>query len=168
MALFKCEICGGDLAVSLNSELAVCENCGNTAEVDSEELGKIRRIYREAEVKTYTQSVSAYQDAINLFQSISYVKEAREKIAACENRLSELKEAEENRAESNAKSDKSAGRIGIIILIMFTVVLALLISGIVYIVYHLKAGDLSPTATAIIISVIAVSFVALIISKIKS
>ncbi len=168
MALLKCDVCGGNLAYSLNSKFAVCENCGKTFEADFEELSKIQRLYRAAELKTYVNSADGYREAINQLQSISYVKEAREKIAEYESRLAEAEKAEGERANDKEKSDSSDGKIGVIIIVVLCVFVAFAIAGAAYIIYHLKAGDLSPTATAIIISVIAVLVVTLIISKIKS
>ncbi|MBQ9227475.1 MAG: hypothetical protein IJ168_01485 [Eubacterium sp.] len=168
MATQKCEMCGGTMAYSLNSEYAVCENCGNSVVADCKELDRIHRIYKNADLKMHMNSVEEYTDAINQLNTISFLKEAREKISYCESRLLELKEAEKKREEAKGQSDKNDGKIGIIILVLFLLLIGAAIAGAVYIIYHLKAGDLSPTATAIIISVVVMSAVLALIGKIKS
>lgn len=168
MAQLKCKTCGGDLALSINSDYAVCENCGNKSDVDFQELGRIRRIYRDAELKTYTNSVDGYQNAISQLQTISFVTEAKEKIALYESRLTEVRELEAKRNADKEKEEKSSSKIGVVILIFFILLLALVVAGIVYVIYHLKAGDLSPVAIGVIAAIAAVTIILMIIGKIKS
>lgn len=163
-----CPNCGGDFILSVNSQYAQCENCGNTASVDTEELAKIRKIYRSAERQMHLNSAAGYNEAVNILQPISFVSEAREKLDYCDKRLSELKLAQSRKAEAKEQSDKKDTAIGIIFVVLLLLVVALAIAGAIYIIYHLRAGDLSPTAITVIISVVAVLAVLMIISKIKS
>lgn len=168
MNFFKCPVCGGKLIISVNSEYARCENCGNTAEVDSGDLGEIRSVYESALRKIRLNSAAGYTDAINQLKTIPFVSEAGDKIAFCENRLAEIKEAEAKRAEIREQTDKNDTKTGIIILILFLLVIAFAIAGAIYIAVHLYRGDLSPKAVTAIVSVIVVFAVLTIIGKIKS
>ncbi|MBR1531027.1 MAG: hypothetical protein IJ643_03080 [Eubacterium sp.] len=168
MSVSKCETCGGTMIYSINSEYAVCENCGNTAEADSNELARIRGVYKSAELKTCLNSIDGLKDAINQFQSISNTKEVPERIAYCENRLKEIKEKKENSTELKEQSDTKDKSIGIIVLIFVILIIAFAIAGAVYIIFHLIRGDLSTTATIIIVAVAIVSALLLIINNIKS
>jgi uncharacterized protein YqhQ len=163
-----CPVCGGKFILSVNSQVAVCENCGKTAEVDAEALATVRKSYRSAEQKIHRNTAADYSEAINLLQGISFVKEAQEQTELCSKRLGEIKDEQERREESKKQSDKNDSIIGYIFLILFLLVVALAVAGAVYIIYHLKMGDLSPTAIAIIASAIGVFTVSLIIGKIKS
>ncbi len=164
----KCKICGGKLHVSVNSEFAQCENCGNSAEIDSAELGRIREIYESANRKICLNSRAGYTDAINQLQTIPFVTEARDKIALCETRLAEIKETEAKRAEIQEQTDKNDAKTGIIIMVLILLVILLAAAGAVYIAVHLFRGDLSPKAVTAVICVIAVFAVIAIIGKIKS
>ena len=168
MEEFKCKICGGRLAVSLRSERCVCENCGNTFDVEPQDIKKLKSIYRQAELKTHMNSLAGYQEAISLLQTIPNVEEAKEKIAFFQSRLSSLKEAQQEKAQTQEKTEKNNSKIGIIILVFALLFLALAVAGIVFIIFKLKTGTLSPTATAIIIAVAVISVVLMIISKLKS
>ena len=164
----KCKICGGDLLFSVHSEYASCENCGNNAEIDLQELGRIRRIYESAERKMRLNSKVGYKDAIIQLRSISFVSEAKEKISFCENRLREIAEAEAKRAETEKENAKSETKTGIIVIILLLLVVLALIAGAVYIIIHLVRGDLSPTAIAVIVSVIVFFIIITVIGKIRS
>lgn len=163
-----CPVCGGQYILSVNSQVAECENCGKTDEVDIDTLSAIRKTYRSAEQKIHRNTAADYSEAINLLQGISFVKEAREKADLCEKRLGELNDSRARQAEAKMQSDKNDSRIGFIFLILFLLVIALAVAGAVYIIYHLKMGDLSPTVSAIIICVVAVFAVSVIIGKLKS
>lgn len=168
MPILKCEICGGDLELSVNSEYSVCENCGNTAKADSVELERIRRIYKNAEQKTRLNSIDGYKSATDQLETIPFVTEAQDKIAFCEKRLIELKATEAKRNADKEQTEKNDSKIGIIILVLFLLMIALVVAGGIYVIYHIKCGDLLPTATEVIITAVAVTVIALIISKIKS
>ena len=163
-----CEIGGGKMLFSVNSDHAECENCGHTADADPDSLAKVRKAYRNAESKMHLNTEDGYNEAISRFQALDFIKEAKGKAELCENRLSLLKEDKARREKSKEESDKTDTRIGILFLILFLLVLALAIAGLVYIIYHIKMGDLSPTATAVIIAVVAIFAVSVIIGKIKS
>lgn len=168
MPVSKCETCGGRLIYSLISEYAVCESCGNNAKADTQELLRVRSIYKSADLKTRLNSVDGLTDAITQFESISNVKEVPERIAYCENRLKELKEKKENSAEAKEQSDNKDKSIGIIVLFFVILIIVFAIAGAVYIILHLIRGDLSTAATIIIVAVAIVSALLLIINNIKS
>lgn len=164
----KCKTCGGKLSVSVNSGYAQCENCGNPAEIDPGELDRIRGIYESADRKIRLNSAAGYKDAINQLQTIPFVSEARDKIAFCETRLAEIKEAEAKRTEIQEQTDKNDTKTGIIIIVLIMLVILLVIAGAIYIAVHLYRGDLSPKAVTAIVSAIVVFAVLTIIGKIKS
>ena len=163
-----CPVCGGQFILSVNSQVAVCENGGKTADVDAETLATVRKTYKSAVQKIHQNTSSGYSEAINQLQGIYFVKEARGQMEYCEKRFGELKDEQARREESKKQSDKNDSRIGYIFLILFLLVIALAIAGAAYIIYHLKTGDLSPTAIAVIASVAGVFTVSLIIGKIKA
>lgn len=165
---YNCKICGGRLSISVNSEYAQCENCGSSAEVSPEELGRIRTIYESALRKIRLNSAAGYKDAINQLQTIPFVSEAQDKIDLCEKRLAEIKEAEAKRAEVQEQTDKNDTKTGIVIIVLIMLVILLAIAGAIYIAVHLYRGDLSPKAVTAIVSVIVVFAVLTIIGKIKS
>ena len=73
----QCPICGGTLEISLLSGEAVCEACGNRARVDFDRTAEYRRIYHEAEKAACLNTAAGYAEAIELLESISFVKEAK-------------------------------------------------------------------------------------------
>lgn len=163
-----CETCGGKLIVSVNSKEAACDNCGNIAEISAEDFSEIKKAYRSAEQKMHLNTVSGYKDAINILQAISFVTEAEEKTLLCEKKLAELKAAQQERDEAKKEKDKKDTLVGVIFFVFFLLLVVLLIAGAAYIIYHLKLGDLSPTAIKVIISVIAVLVILTVIGKLKS
>ena len=165
---YKCKICGGKLNISINSGYAGCGNCDNVTEVDSGELASIRSVYESAQRKIRLNSSDGYKEAISLLQTIPFVSEAGERIAFCENRLAEIKEAEAKRAEIQEQTDKNDTKTGIIIIILILLVILLAAAGAIYIAVHLYRGDLSPKAVTAIICAVAVFAVITIIGKIKS
>lgn len=168
MAILKCEICGGNLIYSLNSEYIICENCNNKSVADIQELSRIRRIYRDAEHRAKTNSVNECLTAINQLESISFVSEAKDKLEKCEKHLKELKSDELRQTETEIITDKNNEKIGVIIIILFVVAFALAITGAIYIIHHIGLGDLSPTATIITFSILLLLFISVIINKFKS
>ena len=108
------------------------------------------------------------EDAINILQAISFVTEAEEKTLLCEKKLAELKAAQQERDEAKKEKDKKDTLVGVIFFVFFLLLVVLLIAGAAYIIYHLKLGDLSPTAIKVIISVIAVLVILTVIGKLKS
>ena len=163
-----CPVCGGQYVLSVNTDYAKCENCGKTEKTDTDTFSHIRRIYTEAEQKIHLNSAEGYTEAIELLQSIPFVSETEERIRFCEKRLTELKDTKTRQDESKEKTDKRNARIGIYILIVILLTVVLIVAGLVYVIYHFRAGDLSPVSTGIFIAVIIALFIMLVIGKIKS
>ena len=96
------------------------------------------------------------------------MSETEERIRFCEKRLAELKDTKARQDENKDESDKRNARIGIYILIVILLTLILITAGLVYIIYHLRAGDLSPVSTGIFIAILIILFLAPVIGKMKT
>ncbi len=164
----KCEICGGKLNITIGSDIAVCDSCGNSATIPAADVRKYQDIYRSAEAPMRQNSVSGYEDAIRKLQPIAFIPEAQEKITFCENRIAELREKQRNQEQSKEESEKSDSKTGVIVIVVICLLLLALIVGAVILVIHLFKGDLSPRATTIIVAAIIAVVVFAIIGKIKS
>ncbi|MBQ9552691.1 MAG: hypothetical protein IJU96_07995 [Clostridia bacterium] len=164
---FKCPVCGGTLEISLFSASAVCESCGNRSQVDFNQTKEYRQVYHEAEKLACLNTVDGYTKAIELLDSIPFVKEAKEKSAAYHKRIQEIREKKEAQQEAEKTSGKHETVFGIaLIVLVILIVLAAVAAGAVIFV-RLVRGELSTQTTIILVIVIAVLVVGAIVGKIK-
>lgn len=67
--IFKCKMCGGDLVLEPNSNIATCEYCGTTQTVPSLGDEKLARLYNRANQyrmdSEFDKAYSAYESIIN-------------------------------------------------------------------------------------------------------
>ena len=73
----KCEICGGKLNITIGSDVAVCDSCGNSATIPAADVRKYRDIYKAAEMLMRLNSVSGFEDAIRKLQTIAFIPQAQ-------------------------------------------------------------------------------------------
>ncbi len=92
MATYKCKTCGGDLVLTIGSDTAFCDHCGQAAAVGSQDVKKYQDIYQSAETLMRTDTLSGYEDALTRLQSIAFIPQAKEKAAFCEKRIKELQQ----------------------------------------------------------------------------
>ncbi len=164
----KCEICGGKLNITIGSDIAVCDSCGNSATIPAGDVRRYQDIYKSAETLLRLNSISGYEDAIRKLQPIAFIPQAQEKIAFCENRIGELRERQQKQEKSKEESDKRDSKTGVIVIVVICLLLLTLIAGAVILGIHLFRGDLSPRAIAIIVAAIVAVIVVAIIGKIRS
>ena len=166
--MVKCEICGGKLNITIGSDIAVCDSCGNSATIPAADVRKYQDIYRSAEMLMQQNSVSGYSQAKLKLQTIAFIPQAEEKIAVCENRIAALRERQKTQAQAKEEAEKRDGRTGVIVIVVVLLVLLAIIAGAVYLAVRFYRGDLSPRAIAILIAAVVVVIAIAIIGKSKS
>ena len=168
MATYKCKTCGGDLVLTIGSDTAFCDHCGQTAAVGSQDVKKYQDIYQSAETLMRTDTLSGYEDALTRLQSIAFIPQAKEKAALCEKRIKELQQLQPDIDRRKNHNDKKDTKLGIVIAAFLVLLLAALAVGIAYVIYRLIKGDLTQTDIIIIGSVAAAFVVLLIVGKVRS
>lgn len=168
MANYKCNICGGNLILTIGSDTAFCDHCGQAEPVDPQDVIKYQDVYCSAETLMRTDTLSGYTDALTRLQSISFIPEAKEKAVLCEKRIKELQQLQPDMDRRKNHNDKNDTKLGVIIAVFLVLLLAALAVGIAYVIYRLIKGDLTHTDVIIIGSVAAAFVVLLIVGKIRS
>ena len=168
MATYKCKTCGGNLVLTIGSDTAFCDHCGQAEPGDPQDVKKYLDIYQSAETLMRTDSLSGYTDALTRLQSISFIPQAKEKAELCEKRIEQLQTVHNEKIRRKESDDGKNARLGIVITIMIVLFLAAFVVGVVYVVVHLYKGDLSQTEIIVIASVAVVFVLLLIIGKIRS
>jgi len=168
MTQHKCNTCGGDLILTIGSDRAVCDHCGQATAVDPQDVIKYQDVYRSAETLMRTDTLSGYTDALTRLQSISFIPEAKEKAVLCEKRIKELQQLQPDIDRRKNHNDKNDTKLGVIIAVFLVLLLAALAVGIAYVIYRLIKGGLTHTDVIIIGSVAAAFVVLLIVGKIRS
>ncbi len=163
----QCPICGGTLEISLLSGEAVCEACGNRARVDFDRTKEYRRIYHEAEKAACLNTAAGYAEAIELLESISFVKEAKSKTADYQTRAQELRERQAARSKEEKASGKRDTAFGTVLIVLVILIVLAALVGAFVVVFRLVRGELSPQMTVAVIVTIAVLVIGAIIGKIK-
>ncbi len=166
--MYKCEVCGGKLNMTIGSDIAVCDSCGNRATIPAGDVRKYQDIYKAAELLMQRNSVVGYSEAKMKLQAIAFIPEAEEKIAVCENRIAELRERQKTQAQTKAETDKRDSKTGIILIVTVLLILLAIAAGIIYLAIRFYRGDLSPRTIAIIIAAVVVVIAIAIIGKTKS
>ncbi len=167
MAIHKCNICGGDLILTIGSDRAVCDHCGQAAAVAPQDVKKYQDIYQTAETLMRTDTLSGYADAMQRLQVIAFIPQAKEQIAVCEQRIKALKQAKADIRRPREKEDKKSAKIGVILFVLLLVFLLAVVAGIGYAIYRLIHGNLSQTEVIVLASVAAAFLVVVIIGKIR-
>lgn len=167
MTSFSCPVCGGKLNIRIGSELAVCENCGNSAGVDPADAARFSAVYREAERAMRRNSAAGYREAIRTLQEIAFIREAEELTAECERRLSALKSDQILRQETEKTSEKRNAALGVILLALAVLFCAAAIAGVVFLAVRLANGALAPGDVTAFLGVAVLAAVLVILSKLK-
>lgn len=168
MAVHKCKTCGGDLVLTIGSDTAFCDHCGQAESVDPQDVKKLQDIYQSAETLMRTDSLSGYTDALTRLQSIFFIPQAREKAAFCEKRIKQLQKVHDEKTRRKESDEGKDTRLGIVIAAIIVLFFAVLVASVVYVAYQLYKGDLSQTEIIVIASVAVVFVLLLIIGKIRS
>ena len=168
MSKHKCNTCGGYLILTIGSDRAVCDHCGQATAVDPQDVIKYQDVYRSAETLMRTDSLSGYTDALMRLQSISFIPQAKEKAAFCEKRIKQLQTVHVEKTRRKEIDEGKDTRLGIVITIMIVLFLAAFVVGVVYLAFQLYRGNLSQTEIIVIASVVIVFVLLLIIGKIRS
>ena len=168
MEKYKCKTCGGDLIITIGSDRAVCDHCGQAAEIDAKDVKKYQNAYNNAEILMRTGTLAGCEEALTRLQAISFIPQAREKALYCEQRLEELRKAqEERRKRAGMDTGRKDSAIGIILLVLLAVFFLAAVGCAVYVVYRLIKGDLSQTEVIVLIAVAAVFAALLVLGKLK-
>ncbi len=168
MVNHKCLMCGGNLVLTIGSDTAFCDHCGQAEPVDPQDVKKYQDIYQSAETLMHTDSLSGYTDALTRLQSISFIPQAKEKAAFCEKRIKQLQTLHDEKTRRKEIDEGKDTRLGIVITIMIVLFLAALVVSVVYVAFQLYKGNLSQTEIIVIASVAVVFVLLLIICKIRS
>lgn len=168
MADNKCKICGGNLVITIGSNMAVCDHCGQSEPVSEQDVKKYLDIYKRAEVLMRTGTLSGFCDASDILQSISFIPQAREKAEVCKTQIEKLKKVAQEKKQQNDSENSKGTVIGIVIIVLILLLLSAALFGIGYLIFHLVKGDISQTGMTVLI-VSAVVLVALtVIGKLNS
>ena len=168
MTKHKCSTCGGDLILTIGSDRAVCDHCGQAVAVDPQDVKTYQDLYQSAETLMRTDTLSGYEDALTRLQSIAFIPQAKEKAALCEKRMRELQRAQGERKLKKAQNTGSGTALGVVVAVVVVLFILAAIAGVVYAGYRLIRGELSQTEIIVFASVAAVLVLLLIIGKIKS
>lgn len=168
MTKHNCSTCGGDLILTIGSDRAVCDHCGQAVAVDPQDVKTYQDLYQSAETLMRTDTLSGYEDALTRLQSITFIPQAKEKAALCEKRIKELQQLQPDIDRRKNHNDKKDTKLGIVIAVFLVLLLAALAVGIAYVIYRLIKGDLTHTDVIIIGSVAAAFVVLLIVGKNRS
>lgn len=167
MRAFTCPICGGKLNIKIGTEYAACDSCGSLTKINPEEAERLREIYRSAERSMRLNSVEGYEEALRQLDSISFIEEARKKATECENRMHDLQADLQRRQTPDSASESRNTSFAGVLLAITLVFCAAAFTGIVYLVLRLIRGTLSPTATALVITLAALAVVFAFLNKLK-
>lgn len=167
MRAFACPVCGGKLNITIGTEYAVCDSCGNVTKIDPAEAERFTQIYRSAQRSMGLNSVEGYEAALRELDTIPFIEEARKKRADCERRLRALQADMARRQMSGPASEQQNTSFAGILLALTLVFCAAAFTGIVWLILRLIRGTLSPTATAVVIALSALAIVFSFINKIK-
>ena len=166
MARYECKTCGGELIVKIGADTAVCDHCGRSVMLDPKDVKHYQDTYRSAERMMRTGTMEGYNAALTRLRSISFIPEAREKAADCEQQMETLRRNKaDGRKVSGGNSRNTA--IGVIIVVLTMVLLLAIIGAVGVAVYHLIKGDLSTTQIIVMAVAAAVLVILLIIGKLK-
>lgn len=165
MTSFSCPVCGGKLNIRIGSELAVCENCGNSAGVDPADAARFCAVYREAEGAMRRGSAAGYREAIRTLREIAFIREAEELTAECERRLAALKSDQILRQETEKTSEKRNAALGVLLLAVTLLVCVGAIAGAAYLVFRLLRGGPAPGELATVAGVAVLAVLLILFSK---
>ena len=112
-------------------------------------------------------SVEGYGEALRRLDSISFIEEARKKATECENRMHDLQADLQRRQVSGPASEQQNTSFAGVLLALTLVFCAAAFTGIVYLVLRLIRGTLSPTASALVITLAALAVVFAFLNKLK-
>ncbi|MCR5611820.1 MAG: hypothetical protein K6F68_08355 [Clostridiales bacterium] len=154
MQNFKCPVCGGKLNVKIGAEIAACEACGSISPVNEEDVRRFKAIYQKATVAMNKRTAAGYNEALNLLEPITFIKEASELSGQCRDKLKELEQTQLLRTAREKESNKRDTVAGIIFAVILLLVIAAIIAGAVYCVIRLIHGQLSPAAIGVIAGVV--------------
>lgn len=164
----KCMICGGDLVLTIGSETAVCDHCGQASAVDPQDVKKYLRIYQDAERLTHSGTVSGYKEAVTLMETIAFIPQAKEKIDLYENQIDALRLKKDRQEYRKAAGEKSNTAVGVV-LTVFVVLFILAAVGLIgFEIYRFVKGEMSQKEMIVSIAVAAAAAVLLLIGKIRS
>lgn len=135
--------------------------------IDPAEAERFTKVYRSARQSMGLNSVEGYEAALRELDSISFIEEASKKRMECEKRLRDLQEDLTRRQVSGPASESQNTSFAGVLLAITLVFCAAAFTGIVYLVLRLIRGTLSPTATAVVIALAALTVVFAFLNKLK-
>ena len=168
MAVHKCNICGGNLILTIGSDRAVCDHCGQTAAVDPREVIEYRDIYLSAKALMRTGTLAGYEDALTRLQAISFIPQAKEKAALCEKRMKELRQSQDEQKRLRRGDEGNHTALGVIVVVLTVLFLLAAAAGVGYVIWRAVRGELTQTDLIVIGSVAALLVLLLFIGKIRS
>lgn len=167
MRAFTCPVCGGKLNIKIGTEYAICDSCGSLTKIDPAEAERFTKAYRSAERSMRLNSVEGYEAALRELDQISFIEEARKTRADCERRLRALQADMARRQMSGSASEQQNTSFAGVLLALTLVFCAAAFTGIAYLAFRLIQGPLSPTATALVITLAALAVVFAFLNKLK-
>ena len=168
MSIFKCKTCGGDLVLTIGSDTAYCDHCGQPSPVDPQDVKEYLDVYESAERLMRTGTLSGCEDALIRLRTISFIPQAKEAAELCEKKIEELRVNRSEKESQKADDEKKSASLGALIIGLIVLFLLAILACIGYAVFRLVQGDLSRTEVIVLIAVAAVFALLLIIGKIRS
>lgn len=168
MANYKCGVCGGDLILTIGSDTAVCDHCGQARAIDPQDVKKYQDIYRIAETLMRTDTPSGYADALTRLQSISFIPQAREKAAFCEQRIEALRRSPRAGLQRKTEDGGHDTAVGVVVLVLLVVFFLGALACVGWLLYRLFRGELTQTQVIVTAVVAAVFVLLLIVGKLRA
>ena len=167
MRLLTCPVCGGKLNIKIGTQYAACDSCGNLTKIDPVEAERFARVFQSAQRSMRLNSVEGYEAALRELDTISFIEEARKTRADCEKRLRDLQADLQRRQASGPASESRNTSFAGALLALTLAFCAAAFTGIAYLAFRLIQGPLSPTATALVITLAALAVVFAFLNKLK-
>ncbi len=163
----KCPVCGGDLVLTIGSDRAVCDHCGEARAVDPRDVKKYADVYNTAETLMRTGTRAGYEDALTRLQAISFIPQAREKAALCEQRLQTPASGLHRTAPTDGGEEKGSVALGVIIAVLTALFFAAAVFCTGWAIYKLSRGQLTPTQIVLLLAAAGLFAVMLLIGRSK-
>ena len=164
----KCATCGGDLILTIGSDRAVCDHCGEAGAVDPQDVRKYENVYRAAETLMRTGTRTGYEDALTRLQTIRFIPQANEKAELCEKKLNDLQLRRTQTAAPDGGGEKSHMALGVTVTVIAALVFLAAVFCVGWAVYRFLKGQLTPAQIVALIAAIVVIAGVLIAGKARS
>lgn len=165
MGVPKCSTCGGNILINTQSGTAVCDSCGNAADIDKATVEKYKSVYETAKRKMRLNSSKTYNEAIEILNGITFVDGVSEDIRICQSRIEEMKASALTQKKIAEQTESNSKKTGTVLGIIIILVVVLLIAAVCLVGYKLVRGELTPAMTCVCIGIAVIVCIAVIAGK---